>query len=90
VRRLAVVRLAELSGLLAVILYPLAPQRATAQAPRAVLPIEFEHSAEFAWLRKPILASRALDDMRRADTWRMTGTGSVTFPAEPRLGGERD
>src|SRR5688500_14805884 len=57
-----------------------------AQTPRALLPIEFEHSAEFAWLRKPVLASRTLDDMTRPEAWRFTGTGRLTFPAEPRLG----
>jgi hypothetical protein len=56
---------------------------------RALLPIEFENSAEFAWLRKPVRASRALDDMTRPDNWRFTGTGTLTFPAEPRLNGMR-
>jgi hypothetical protein len=59
--------------------------RATAQVPRALLPIDFENSAEFAWLSKPVLASRTLDDLARADTWRFTGTGTLTFPSEPRL-----
>ena len=60
-----------------------------AQSPRALLPIEFEHSAEFAWLRKPVHATRTLDDLTRAESWRFTGTGTLTFPAEPRLGGMR-
>jgi hypothetical protein len=30
-----------------------------------------------------------LDDMTRPDSWRFTGTGSVTFPTEPRLGDMR-
>lgn len=60
-----------------------------AQAPRALLPIEFEHSAEFAWLKKPVHASRMLDDMTRPETWRLTGTGTMSFPAELRLGGMR-
>ena len=63
--------------------------RGVAQTPRALLPIEFERSAEFAWLRKPVHASRALDDMTRSDNWRFTGTGSLSFPAEPRLGDMR-
>jgi hypothetical protein len=62
---------------------------ATAQGPRKLLPIEFEHSAEFAWLQKPVLASRTLDDLTRPDTWRFSGTGTLTFPAEPRLGNMR-
>src|SRR5262245_13592670 len=58
---------------------------ASAQSARPLLPILFEHSAEFNWLRKPVLASRVLDDLTQAGNWRMTGTGTLTFPAEPRL-----
>ena len=53
------------------------------------MPIQFENSAEFGWLKKPVLSSRVLDDMTRPDTWRMTGTGTLTFPAQPRLNGMR-
>lgn len=60
-----------------------------AQAPRALLPIDFTRSAEYGWLQKPVLASRVLDDMTRPETWRMTGTGTLSFPEEPRLGGMR-
>ena len=60
-----------------------------AQAPRALMPIDFRSSAEFGWLRKPVQASRVLDDMTRATTWRFTGTGRLSFPAEPRLGDMR-
>jgi hypothetical protein len=60
-----------------------------AQAPRALMPIDFERSAEFAWLRKKVLARRPLDDMTQAATWRFTGTGTLTFPVEPRLGDMR-
>ena len=49
------------------------------------MPIEFERSAEFRWLNKKVQASRVLDDMTQAGTWRMTGTGTLTFPPEPRL-----
>ncbi len=62
---------------------------ATAQTPRTLLPIDFENSAEFGWLNKPVLASRVLDDLTRADTWRFSGTGTLTFPSEPRLGDMR-
>ncbi|HET9439489.1 MAG TPA: hypothetical protein VFO52_04935, partial [Longimicrobiales bacterium] len=55
-----------------------------ARAIRPLMPIEFEHSAEFGWLKKPVLANRLLDDMRKPDDWRMTGTATFTFPAEPR------
>ena len=67
-----------------------APAVTLAQTPpRALLPIELERSAEAGWLRKPVLASRTLDDMTRPDGWRSTGTGAVSFPAEPRTGGMR-
>ena len=68
-------------------LAPLAPVRAQEQ--RALLPIEFEHSAEYAWLRKPVLASRTLDQLLDTGTWRFSGTGTLTFPAQPRLHGMR-
>lgn len=61
----------------------------TAQTLRPLLPIEFERSAEFGWLKKPVLASRTLDDMTLPDHWRFTGTGALTFPEEPRLGHRR-
>ena len=58
---------------------------AAAQSPRQLLPIPFENSAEFGWLQKPVHDSRVLDDMTRPDAWRFSGTGRLTFPAEPRL-----
>ncbi len=64
----------------------LAPALAAAQAPRTLMPIDYVESAEYAWLRKPVLASRVLDDMTRPDTWKVSGTARATFPAEPRLG----
>jgi len=33
--------------------------------------------------------SRVLDDMTRPATWRFSGTGTLTFPAEPRMGSMR-
>jgi hypothetical protein len=57
--------------------------------PRALMPIPFEHSAEFGWLKKPVLASRLVDDMSDAATWRFTGTGNIVFPNQPRLGNMR-
>jgi len=53
------------------------------------MPIDFQRSAEFGWLRKKVLARRPLDDMTQAATWRFTGTGTLTFPTEPRLGDMR-
>jgi hypothetical protein len=67
----------------------LLPATVVAQSPRPLLPIEFERSAEFAWLRKPVLARRTLDALTDPSTWRFTGTGRIDFPTEPRLGGMR-
>jgi hypothetical protein len=50
------------------------------------MPIDFEHSAEFRWLEKPVLASRLLDDMTDSSRWQFAGTGRISFPSEPRLG----
>ena len=65
------------------------PAAARAQAPRPLLPIEFVHSAEYGWLRKPVQASRVLDDMTAPGRWRLSGTGTLTFPEAPRLGDMR-
>jgi len=67
----------------------IAPTAASAQAPRPLMPIAFENSAEFGWLRKRVLARKPLDDMTQAATWRLTGTGKFTFPSEPRFGDMR-
>lgn len=58
---------------------------ALTQTPRPLLPIPFENSAEFTGLGKPVHASRVLDDMSDSTTWRLTGTGTLSFPVEPRL-----
>src|SRR6185503_948957 len=56
---------------------------ANAQQPpqRALMPIPFANSADARWLKKPVLARRVLDDMRDSSTWRMTGTGKLSFSA---------
>ncbi|HYC52431.1 MAG TPA: glycoside hydrolase family 9 protein [Gemmatimonadaceae bacterium] len=69
----------------AVSLVSLLPAFAHAQPRRELLPIPFERSAEFAWLQKPVIASRLLDDMSDPARWTSTGTANVSFPAEPRL-----
>lgn len=43
------------------------------------MPIEFRNSAEFAWLNKKVLGSRALDDMTQPANWAFQGTGKLTF-----------
>lgn len=62
---------------------------AGAQAPRALLPIDFVNSAEYGWLGKPVLASRVLDDMSDSARWRMSGTARLSGAAEPGPGGMR-
>ena len=61
------------------------PVAAPGQTPRALMPIDFVNSAEFAWLGKPVHARRTLDDMTQPATWRVSGTADVSFPTEPRL-----
>ena len=56
---------------------------------RDLMPIRLERSAEAAWRKKPVQASRTLDDMTSAATWRFSGTGQITFPAESRRGNMR-
>jgi len=70
----------------AMVLVPLgvAPQALRAQRP--LLPIEMDRSAEAGWLAKPVLARRVLDDMSDSSTWRFSGTGTRTFPAESHDG----
>jgi hypothetical protein len=60
-----------------------------AQTPRPLLPIEFTNSAEFGWLQKKVEASRTLDDMTQPAAWKFSGTGKLSFPAEPRPGDMR-
>ena len=62
------------------------PVAGKSQPARPLMPIEFEHSAEFRWLKKPVLASRVLDDMTDSSRWQFTGTGRLSFPSEPKLG----
>jgi hypothetical protein len=65
------------------------PLQSQPQPARVLMPIEFERSAEYRWLQKPVLASRVLDDMTDSSRWRFTGTGRLSFPPEPRLGAMR-
>jgi hypothetical protein len=60
-----------------------------AQTPRSLLPIEFTNSAEFGWLHKKVEARRTLDDMTQPAAWKFSGTGRLSFPAEPQLGDMR-
>ena len=65
-------------GLVVVALAPL-----RAQAPRPLMPINLTNSAEATWLKKPVLASRVLDDMTQPSTWKFSGTGRISFPTKP-------
>jgi hypothetical protein len=66
-----------------------APADLSGQQPRALMPIEFENSAEFGWLRKEVQARRTLDELTGPATWRFTGTGTLSFPIQPSLAGDR-
>ena len=76
-------------GFAAIALAACAVRHVAAQAPRPrpLMPIPLANSAEAAWLAKPILASRVLDDMTSPPTWRFSGTGSLAFPGEARRTG---
>ncbi|MCL4813796.1 MAG: glycoside hydrolase family 9 protein [Vicinamibacteraceae bacterium] len=50
-----------------------------AQSPREPQPVAWEHSAEAAWLRKPVLESRTLDDMTDPATWAVRGDATHRF-----------
>ena len=76
--------------LAALMLAPVASLAAQQTAPvRPLLPIDFVNSAEFGWLNKPVSSRRVLDDMTQPTIWRLTGSGKLSFPAEPRLGDMR-
>jgi hypothetical protein len=62
---------------------------AAAQTPRPLMTPEYANSAESAWVRKPVIANRVLDDMSDSSTWRFSGTGRLTFPVEPQRDGMR-
>ncbi|HEU5174402.1 MAG TPA: glycoside hydrolase family 9 protein [Gemmatimonadaceae bacterium] len=74
-------RFPRAAALLALIL----PQPVAAQQARALMPIDYVRSAEYGWLRKPVLARRPLDDMTQPSAWALTGTGTLRFPATPLL-----
>jgi hypothetical protein len=67
----------------------LASVPAAAQTPRSLMEIEFEKSAEFGWLAKPVLDSRPLDDMTDPSTWSFQGTGKLSFPSGRSIAGMR-
>jgi len=77
------------SRTLAIVLCAAAPNMARGQTTRPLMPIDLANSAEAGWLKKPVYARRALDDMTGPGTWRFSGTGRLTFPAEPRRGDMR-
>ncbi len=51
---------------------------ASAQSGPPMMPIDLSNSAEAAWLKKPVIAKRTLDDMSRLETWSFQGTGKLT------------
>ncbi len=54
------------------------PAIALSQSASPLMPIDLANSAEAAWLNKPVLASRTLDDMSDTTTWRFQGTAKLT------------
>jgi hypothetical protein len=80
------IKLPAVSGLLLSLVLASA---ATAQTPRVPLPIDLENSAESAWLKKPVLDSRVLDDTSNPATWAFTGTGRLAFHEKGGPAGSR-
>ncbi|MCK4966159.1 hypothetical protein KAS50_03955, partial [bacterium] len=49
------------------------------QIPEMPMPVNFEETAEYRWLQKPVLESRLLDDMEKPDNWTHHGLGDMSF-----------
>jgi hypothetical protein len=79
----------SISTAVLIVVAPVALNGLIAQTPRPLMPINLANSAEAAWLKKPVQASRTLDDMTQPATWRFSGTGQLTFPTEVRRGDMR-
>jgi hypothetical protein len=58
-----------------------APAVVLPQAPRMPMPIQFEDSAEFRWLIKPVMESKVLDDMSHAKAWQVQGQANASWLA---------
>ncbi len=59
------------------------------EAARRPLPVAFEETTTYRWLRKPVLESRLLDDMESTANWVLRGKGEMTLSAErARDGGQ--
>ncbi|MGH7662885.1 MAG: glycoside hydrolase family 9 protein [Gemmatimonadaceae bacterium] len=65
------------------------PTAVAGQTPAVPMPIDFDNSAEFGWLKKEVLDSRVLDDMTDSSNWVFQGTGELTFPADTGPAGMR-
>jgi hypothetical protein len=68
----------RLAASLAVVLLAFA-NFAVAQTAPPTMPMQakYEDGAEYRWLNKPVLASRALDGMEDLSSWTFTGTGEM-------------
>jgi hypothetical protein len=49
------------------------------RVPQMPMPVEFRNSAEYRWLKKPVLDARVLDDMSDPSSWRLRGQGDIVF-----------
>ncbi len=67
----------------------LVPLVAGDQSLRLPLPVAFENSAEYGWLKKTVLEKRVLDDLSDPNTWSFQGQGRMTFPSETAIEGMR-
>ena len=46
------------------------------------MPINYQESADYRWLQKPVLESRLLSDMEKPDNWTHHGLGEMSFTKE--------
>ncbi len=47
--------------------------------PRMPMEARYEHSAEYSWLKKPVLNARTLEDWSNPQGWSVRGEGSVSY-----------
>lgn len=58
-------------------------------APSMPMPIAEEATANYRWLRRPVLGSRLLDDAERTNSWSHHGQGEMTFTTEQAKDGQQ-
>ncbi len=55
--------------------------------PSMPMPVDYEETADYRWLGKPVYESRLLDDMEATDTWSHGGQGEMMLTREHSVDG---